>query len=365
MSVPFARSAVFLLALTLFGCEQSGGPTQPEREPEPTPDTGAPEPEPPPPPSPTGQWLAVAGLGSHRAPQTWLVDPATGDAVPFSERYLWPLHDGDGNRGFYDCVWSADGTRVAYQQRDGIYVADLERQEILLATGGDDVYPSWAPDGQRLVFARRHGNEDYDLYTADVTSGHTELLFDDEDTSYMPAWSPQDSLIAFIRVLPGSPRGNIWLIDPADPTRLRRLTGQLRGSRMLQPSWFPDGSHLTFVLWTEYNPPSSQPDVPPPAVGPRLWRIDADGSNPELVHRSGGSHAWSQDGSALVVSTGGCCDPSVRRTWLLEPETEAMWEVKLDAIAEYFSQPTWTPFPGPLDTTGAVQADEAHLNWVP
>ena len=83
----------------------------------------------------------------------------------------------------------------------------------------------------------------------------------------------------------------------ANGTDIKQLTHFDPSNGGYQPSWSPDGQQ---ILFSSFKSGSS--------IGPALWVMDADGSNPHLLYKAEGSsralegnHArWSPDGSQVV-----------------------------------------------------------------
>ena len=57
-------------------------------------------------------------------------------------------------------------------------------------------YPSFSPDGTRIVF-EGHDGSDYEIYVADLATGATEQLTDNPGDDSWAVWSPDGASIAF------------------------------------------------------------------------------------------------------------------------------------------------------------------------
>ncbi|HMF09783.1 MAG TPA: LpqB family beta-propeller domain-containing protein, partial [Thermoanaerobaculia bacterium] len=116
-------------------------------------------------------------------------------------------------------AWSPDGSRIAFvSARDhggrlgiALGVSALEPYlnsklgDIFLAPalGGapsklveDAYYPSWSPDGKRIVFMALRDGE-FDLWTVPADGGTPSRLTHDADFDYQPSWSPDGQWIAY------------------------------------------------------------------------------------------------------------------------------------------------------------------------
>jgi putative membrane-bound dehydrogenase-like protein len=111
----------------------------------------------------------------------------------------------------------------------------------LTKDNGNDGFPSYSPDGSRLVFrSGRDGSKN--LYTMKVDGTDIRRLTEGKWTDTMCDWSPLGDWIAF-----ASDRGGnfeIWLVQP-DGGGLRKLVGG--GGRNNHPHLSPDGRWIVFA----------------------------------------------------------------------------------------------------------------------
>jgi Tol biopolymer transport system component/predicted Ser/Thr protein kinase len=147
-------------------------------------------------------------------------------------------------------VWSADGKHLAFQStRDGtpsLYsqLADGSGEEpVLLTTAadGESYTPeSFSPDGQKLLFTVRKGNERA-IWILDLETQESEPLVSDAGVDYSePAFSPNGQWIAYQSQQGGLVE--VWLQPyPAGNKR------QLPRAGIEDPAWSPDGSELFYL----------------------------------------------------------------------------------------------------------------------
>jgi Tol biopolymer transport system component len=307
---------------------------------------------------------------------------------PADSRLLVVEPDGSGLRPLtadaFPCsspAWSPDGFRLVVVARgdsdDGMVVGELH----LLDADGTGLKritrersvkarPAWSPDGKEIVFERGVGTNGSHLFAigADGTglrpitgssipeapvprpigerAGWTGYVPLDEEASaseMMPAWSPDGSRIAFVRVVEG-PRHDgfahhLFTVS-ADGTDERLVTtGRVHD---LDPSWSPDGARLVFNRYTD------EERLPHPSGGSgsavRLWLIHPDGSGLQPLTDEPANYMdpdWDPDGSSVVCSrsTGGPThifrfDVAEGRGWAItNPDVDGDYE------------PSWRPAP--------------------
>lgn len=142
--------------------------------------------------------------------------------------------------------------RVAFSSnRDGrraIYLTGSSSREVTKLTDGtaNDWFPSWSPDGQRIVFqSDRAGTGFLDLYVMSLTGQTVTRITGGRGMKASPAWSPDGGSIAFQGNIDGGPSNfQIYTVAP-DGSSLRRLTSNQNYDG--DPAWSPDSSRIAFA----------------------------------------------------------------------------------------------------------------------
>ncbi len=150
-------------------------------------------------------------------------------------------------------TWSPDWSHLAFHSnRDGnweIYVARYDGSEIARLTNdpAHDFNPTWSPDGKKLAFTSNRGGS-YDLYIIDVeTQDLVRLTADDTTDEVQPTWSASGWKIAFSLKQDGTRQIHVM---NADGTGQVRLTD---GPYDTVPAWSPDDSRLAFTRRQDTN----------------------------------------------------------------------------------------------------------------
>ena len=198
------------------------------------------------------------------------INPDGTGYTPIADSLDWPRFSPDGTK-----IAVADtGRRIKVMNQDGTGLVTV------VQSNGIPRDPAWSPDQTRIAFENVVPGTYWELLIVTVSNGQTTIPFTRyTGTIRTPAWSPRGDRIAFER------NGDIWTIQP-DGTNLTQLTFHQRAA---SPDWSPDGSKLVFRG----------------AVG-NNWDIhvmNSDGSNETPLTDDAASDdwpAWSPDGSKIV-----------------------------------------------------------------
>ncbi len=137
-----------------------------------------------------------------------------------------------GLGGFFQMNAGAAIADIAVVRSDG---TDLR---ILTDGSGNFAFPSWSPDGNRIVY-RSSGHGQNGLRIIDVTSRVVRTLTEATGSDNLPTWSPKGDRIAFTRASGGE--SDVYSITP-DGTDLKRLT--VTPGNDVHSAWSPDGEWI-------------------------------------------------------------------------------------------------------------------------
>jgi Tol biopolymer transport system component len=207
--------------------------------------------------------------------------------------------------------FSPDGTRIAFDSDlvdgYGIETANPDGTEVVrLTDGANDSWASWSPDGITIVFSSTRYDPTIercetgfphefgcptDIYVMSSDGSNVVRLTDDPAEEFVPVWSPDGSLIAFVRNTQSTPVMNpaVFTMNP-DGTDVRQVSSGDGGSDFW-PSWSPDGKQIVFAAIRNED------------WG--IWVVETDGSNEHLILGGTGTGyidnpVWSPDGNLIA-----------------------------------------------------------------
>jgi serine/threonine protein kinase len=213
----------------------------------------------------------------------------------------------------YRRTWRTNTPRLAWINRDGTPAGALS------APG----YPHVSPDGRRIAVARNVQGS-YDIYTVETARGEFERLTVDPALELMPVWSPDSDRVVFS----SNRRGAFDLFEkPVSRSRDEQLL-LASPENKYAVDWSPDGTIILFVkedpttgddLWAL---PLDNPRTPFPVLRTRVTEDQAQFS-PDghwIAYRSNESgqreiyiRPFPGPGGQRTVSQGGGSQPRWRR----------------------------------------------------
>ncbi len=148
-------------------------------------------------------------------------------------------------------------------------------------TGGQSAHP--------IVFPASGVAGNPDLFIVNADGSGIRNLTSDAGKESEPSFSPDGSRIAFEAIRGTDSQQQIYVMN-SDGTDVTQLTFREDGVAIF-PSWSPDGTRIAFMRATAQR------------YGPqRLWVMDADGSNQQLLGDGRGGAIWSSDGTQLLMN---------------------------------------------------------------
>jgi dipeptidyl aminopeptidase/acylaminoacyl peptidase len=241
--------------------------------------------------SPDNKYLSfISSRQGAKTGQVWILNRAGGEAVKIT----------DIKGGVSDHAWSPDSKRLV------LVVQDPDP-----ADKDTDDPASEKKTPKPIVIDRYRFKADVDgflrgershLYLFDVAAKKAEILTPGSFEESSPAWSPDGTLIAFVRThgegdVDKNPNRDLFVIDAkpgATPRRLTTTTAEETG----QPAWSPNGRQIAYLLGDEmkyYAYDQAQLMVIPAAGGqPRHLTRTLD--------RPVSSPSWAADGSSLFFT---------------------------------------------------------------
>jgi Tol biopolymer transport system component len=254
-------------------------------------------------------------------------------------------------------AWSPDGSRIAFMSGSttnkeiSVMNADGTGRRQLTATTVAEQEPAWSPDGSRIAFVKGSSGTDtttdLEIWVMNADgSGLTQLTNTAQGVrDTQPSWSPLGDRIAFLSEgRPGQTNSDIYVMDtnPATDDAVNLTPNDFSTNPVYQyndedPSWSPDGTHITY---------STRLDV---------WKMTSTGAGKtNLTNGSGGGAqpAWSPDGGRIVYQRS---DGTDRNIYVMD--ASGANKTPVDTTPRTDQKPDWQPNPPTCDVSGDGDAD--------
>ncbi len=189
-------------------------------------------------------------------------------------------------------TWAPDGNRLLFStfgtDRLILYLFDLAKREIkvIAAYDGLNFAPCWSPDGTKIAMSLSKDG-DSEIYVMDIENRRMNRLTYTRAIDTSPSFSPNGREIAFVSDRSGNPQ--IYIMD-TNGGNVRRLT--YHGSYNTSPAWSPRGDLIVYVSREADN---SQ----------QIYITDPNDFAPVRLTYSGNNEepSWSPDGLHIVFSS--------------------------------------------------------------
>lgn len=192
----------------------------------------------------------------------------------------------------YGALLGATG-KIAFVVKQGsenkIYVMNASGTDVIYLANclAGECYPSWSPDGTKIVFERHESGAT--LYSIDADGSHIKRLSPPQSRDVRPSWSPDGSKIIFTHVVTPSDKGipdtEIAIMN-VDGSNIKTILAS-NGTFNIEPRWSPDGSKIVFMSNRE--------------GGQHIFTMNPNGTDVKKISDKGanGDPAWSSDGSKI------------------------------------------------------------------
>lgn len=201
------------------------------------------------------------------------------EELPYSVRNIT-----DGGQVDFHPNFSPNGKKIVFSSKSEISKDDKEFWNIspyyvnlwLIDSDGNnrrqltsgkviDCYPSFTPDGEKVLFVSNRGGQ-WDIWSIKKDGSELTRLTDNQDKDYSPRATPDGKHILFFSTPTQSEAGyiteSVWIMD-MDGKNAKRLTSGGKGD--WYPSMHPDGKEIIFASMR--------------LIGGSLWTIDREGKN--------------------------------------------------------------------------------------
>ena len=125
--------------------------------------------------------------------------------------------------------------------------AQIAVDTVIKITNIENAYPSWSPDGSRLVFQSNRSGHGV-LYTMNADGSDVAALTEDQFRSVGPVWSPDGTLILYVSNNEDEWE-DLWVVHP-DGTGKRNVTNTPSVNES-HPHWRPEGRRIIFNATTD------------------------------------------------------------------------------------------------------------------
>jgi Tol biopolymer transport system component len=196
-----------------------------------------------------------------------------------------------------------------------------------VANTGRDVLPEWSHDRERLALTRYQPGGGSTIWVMDADGTNSEKVVENV-TDGRVAWSTDDSKLAFMRVVGGSPQIFIIEIGKSKATQLTRAPGKKD-----DPAWSLDGDSIAYWAYKGGQRQIFVLDVDKPDEPGRQITDGASGP--------GVDPAWSPDGSEIAYTRGTGTGTGTSDIWVIGSDGSGARRLTDHKSREM--DPSWSP----------------------
>lgn len=186
-------------------------------------------------------------------------------------------------------TFSPDGTQIAFDDRDDIWVMNTDgtSQSNITGSVGHNRDASWSPDGLKIVFASdRSGN--WNVWSMDANGTNlanlTKKCNVGKSFCNQPSYSPNGMKIAYSSDLTNG--GSLWTMNADGTGKKNVFTGSASW-----PTWSPNGSKIAIVRLVNKRR--------------QLWTVKPTGAGAKFLVTTNTWYsrgAWSPDGTRIATA---------------------------------------------------------------
>jgi Tol biopolymer transport system component len=157
------------------------------------------------------------------------------------------------NLGYYSTISpNAESIAVIEKNDEDIrkfYIQDIEGaiQQNLQTENYRYAFPTWSPDGQKLIFVRGPlGQNIRSIVKTDIAGNNQEIIFSNQNGIGYLAWSPDGKMIAFSESS-GSYQDSLWIMNADGSNSRIILSPEMDRDNIFDLAWTPDGQRIVYV----------------------------------------------------------------------------------------------------------------------
>lgn len=218
-------------------------------------------------------------------------------------------------------VWSPDGLRLALAstQTGPPHLATLEltaqanEVPVMNAQTANEfaahqiqLPTDWSKDGRLIVYDISLGEEEREVWLADVNSGLVQPLLKNQSSQWGASFSPDGRQMAFVSDESGRPEVYVQAFQGVPTSHLVGQRHQVSKDGAWSVRWRPDGRELIFLGTDNWLHASAFPEQALPGEPKALFRIPGTSQYGTM---SDFQFDVSRDGQRLIMSTTGSVQP--------------------------------------------------------